>query len=125
MMVDAGWHGKATGIAVSDRIPQQVPTDVPEAVVKRMRPDLLLFEGLAGAGPLNLDSLEQASERSQCKVHIVEVGFCMETAYMTKYQEKHAQHQQLSTHLKEAGYADVKLHLLIFDGTAFKAAGYH
>ncbi len=27
------------------------------------------------------------------------------------------QHQQLITHLKEAGYADVKLHLLIFDST--------
>ncbi len=48
-----------------------------------MRPDLLLFARLAGAGPLNMDSLEQARERSRCKVHIVEVGFCMETAYMT------------------------------------------
>ena len=67
MMVDAGWHGKVTGIAASNRIPQQVLTNVPEAVVKRMRPDLLLFERLAGAGPLNLDSLEQARERSRCK----------------------------------------------------------
>ncbi len=52
-----------------------------------------------------------------CKVHVVEVGFCMETAYMTKYQEKHAQHQQLITHLREAGYGDVQLHLLIFGNT--------
>ncbi len=29
----------------------------------RMRPDLLLLERLSGAGPLNLDSLEQAIER--------------------------------------------------------------
>ncbi len=47
----------------------------------------------------------------------VEVDFCMEAAYMTKYQEKHAQHQQLISHLKEAGYADVMLHLLIFGST--------
>ncbi len=80
-------------------------------------PDLLLFERLEGAGPLNLDSLEHANERRMCKVHVVEVGFCMETAYMIKYQEKHAQHQQLITHLREAGYADVKLHLLIFGST--------
>ncbi len=85
--------------------------------MKRMRPDLLLFERLAGAGPLNLDSLNQARQRSRCKVHIVEVGFCMETAYMTKYQEKHVQHQHLITHLKEAGYAEVKLHLLILGST--------
>ncbi len=95
LMVDAGWHGKVTGIASCTRIPQQAPTGVPDAVLKRMRPDLLLFERLAGAGPLNLDSLEQASERSRCKVHIVEVGSCMETAYMTKQQDRYAQHQQL------------------------------
>ncbi len=36
---------------------------------------------------------------------------------MTKYQGKHAQHQQQITHIREAGYADVKLHLLIFGST--------
>ena len=86
LMVDAGWHGKVTGIATCERIPQQVLANVPDAVLKRMRLDLLLFERLAGAGPLNLDSLEQASERQRCRVHIVDVGFCMETACMTKYQ---------------------------------------
>ena len=45
----------------------------------------------------------------------------METAYMTKYQEKHAQPQQLITHLREAGHADVQLHLLIFGSTG----GFH
>ncbi len=117
LMIDAGWHGKVTGIAAFERIPLQVLPSMPDAVLKRMRPDLLLFERLEGAGPLNLDSLEHASERRMCKVHVVEVGFCMETAYMTKYQEKHAQHHQLITHLREAGYADVKLHLLIFGST--------
>ena len=88
---------------------------MPDSALKRMRPDLLLFERLEGAGPL--DSLEHASERRMCKVHVVEVGFCMETAYTTKYQEKHAQHQQLIIHLREAGYADVELHLLTFGST--------
>ncbi len=88
-VVDAGWHGKVTGIATSEKIPQQVLTGAPDAVLKRMRPDLslLLFEKLAGAGPSNLDSLEQASGRTRCEVHIVEIGFCYGTAYMTKYQE--------------------------------------
>ncbi len=82
-----------------------------------MQPDLLLIEGLAGAGLLKLDRLEHASERRRCQVHIVEVGYCMETAYMIKYQEKHAQHQQLITHLREAGYVEIKLQLLTFGST--------
>ena len=60
---------------------------MPDAVLKRMQPDLLLLERFEGACPLSLDSLEHASERQRYKVHAVEVGFCMETAYMTKYQE--------------------------------------
>ena len=136
MMVDAGWHDKVTSVATSERIPQQVLTGVLAAVLKRMRPDLLLFERLAGAGPLNLDSLEQGREQSRCarEVHIVEVGFCMETAYMTKYQEKHAQHQQLITHLEggrlrgcQATFAHFWQHRrdVPSDSTALKAARYH
>ncbi len=117
LIVDAGWHGKVTGVASFERIPQQVLPGVPDAVLKRMRPDLLLFERLEGACPLNLNSLQHASERQRYKVHVVEAGFCMETAYMAKYQENNAQHQQLITHLREAGYADIKLHLLIFGST--------
>ncbi len=41
----------------------------------------------------------------------------MEMAHMTKYHEKHAQHQQLIAHLGEACHADVELHLLIFGST--------
>ncbi len=55
---------------------QQVLPGVPEArALKRMRPDLLPFQRLEGAGPL--DSLEHASERRMCKVHVVEVGFSL------------------------------------------------
>lgn len=41
---------------------------------------------------------------------------------MSKFREKHAQHQQLTSYLKDAGYADVKLHLLIFGSTAWLEA---
>ncbi len=73
-MMDAGWHGEVTGVAAFKRILQQVLPSVPDDVLKRMRPDLLLFERLEGAGPLDLDSLEHASERQVCKVHVVEVN---------------------------------------------------
>ncbi len=41
----------------------------------------------------------------------------MEVGYITKYQEKHTQHQTLIRHLRDAGNADVQLHLLIFGNT--------
>ena len=99
MVVDAGWHGKVTGTAEFDRIPQQVLNDVPQNVLRRMRrmrPDLLLFERTDGIGPIRLPDLQQAIARQSCKVHVIEVGYCMETAYVTKIQDKHAQHQQLN-----------------------------
>ncbi len=46
LVIDAGWHGKVTGIAAFERIPQQVLPSMPDSVLKRMRPDLLLFERL-------------------------------------------------------------------------------
>ena len=49
----------------------------------------------------------------------------METAYMTKHQGKHAQQQQLITHLREAAYTDVKLHLLIFGSTGALGGTFH
>ena len=92
-----------------------------------MRPDLLLFERIAGIGAISLASLQQAAERQRCKVHVIEVGFCMETAYMSKFKEKHAQHQQLVDCLREAGYADVQPHLLIFGSTGgmFHLTNFH
>ena len=38
MMADAGWHGKVTGLSVESRIPSQVLSDVPESMLRRMRP---------------------------------------------------------------------------------------
>ena len=127
MVTDAGWHGKVTGTAEFDRIPQQVLSDVPEDILRRTRPDLLLFERIAGSGAISLTSLQQNTERQRCKVHVIEVGFCMETAYLSKFKEKHAQHQQLIGRLKDAGYGDVQLHLLIFGSTGgmFQLTQFH
>ena len=61
MVVDAGWHGKVTGTAKLDRIPQQVLSDVPQNVLRRMRPDLLLFERIGGTGPIRLPDVQQAN----------------------------------------------------------------
>ena len=65
--------------------------------LKCMRPDLLLFERLAGAGALDLDSPEQPSEREVYGPHCGS-RFLHRHSNMTKYEEKHAQHQQQITH---------------------------
>ena len=50
-------------------------------------------------------------------VHVVEVGFCTEISYSQKFKEKSEQHSSPRDQLKNAGYANVQLHLLIFGST--------
>ena len=128
LVVDAGWHGKVSGLTEVSRIPPQVLNELPEASLRRMRPDMLIFEKSASdTESLNLDDLQQAVNRRRCKVHIIEVGYCMEVGYISKYQEKHMQHQTLIGHLRDAGYAEVQLHLLIFGNTGgmFHLTAFH
>ena len=42
-VADAGRHGRVTGLAANDRIPQQVLSNVPKSLQQRMRPDILIF----------------------------------------------------------------------------------
>ena len=54
------------------------------------------------------------------RVHVVEVGFCRyftEVAYAQKHKEKYEEHCNLLDLLKNAGYADVQLHLPICGST--------
>ncbi len=128
LMADAGWHGKVTGLSDVPRIPRQVLPDVPEATLQRLRPDILLFERSTQDNmPLSLADLEDAEHRRRCKVHVVEVGFCTEVSYPQKFKEKGEQHGLLMDHLKQAGYADVQLHLLIYGsiGGIFRLTALH
>ena len=118
LVADAGWHGTVTGLAELDRIPQQALPNVPAQCLRRMRPDMLIFERPAhGDAAAKLEDLQSAEYRRTCKVHVVEVVFCMEVSYLKKHQEKHKQHEALLDHFKLAGYAEVHLHLLILGST--------
>ena len=44
LMAEAGRHAHVTGLSDESRIPRQVLPDVPEAELRRMRPDITLFE---------------------------------------------------------------------------------
>ena len=93
LMADAGWHGKVTGLSVESRIPSQVLRGVPESMLCRMRPDMLLIEKQTGGDVLPpLHDLEHPRHRKCCRVHVVEVGLCTEVACAQKYNEKYEQH---------------------------------
>ena len=118
LMADAGRHGKVTGLSNESRIPSHVLPDVPEASLRRMRPDILLFEKSPDDSlPMSVQRLEDADNRRSCKVHVIEVGFCTEISYFQKFKEKSEQHSLLLEHLRNAGYAEVQLHLMIFGST--------
>lgn len=51
LMVDAGWHGKVTGLSAESGTPSQVPRNLPESILSmlhRMRPDVPLVEKNSG-----------------------------------------------------------------------------
>ena len=71
--------------------------DVPESMLRRMRPDMLLIEKHTSDDVLpTLHDLEHPRHRRCCRVHIVEVEFCTEVAYAQKYKEKYEQHKNLA-----------------------------
>ena len=118
LMADTDLHGKVTGSSDESRIPGQVLPDVSGTILCCMRPDILLFEKNARDKlPLSVQDLEHAQHRRRCIVHVVEDGFCTEISYSQKFEKKSEQHSCLLEHLKNAGYADVQLHLLIFGST--------
>ena len=115
LVADAGRHGRVTGLAANDRIPQQVLSNVPGSILQRMRPDILIFEKEDRENlSVRLVDLQDVQQRRLCKVHLLEVAYCMEVGYADKYREKTLQHAELMGHLRAAGYAEVQLHLLIW-----------
>ena len=89
LMADAGWHSKVTGLSVESRMPSQALRDVPESMLCRMRPDMLLIEKHTGNDVLpTLHDLEHPRHMRCCRVHVVEVRICTEVAYAQKYNAK-------------------------------------
>ena len=55
-------------------------------------PDMFLVEKHTGDDVLlTLQQSKHPKHRRNCKVHIVEVGFCTEVAYAQKYKESYEQ----------------------------------
>ena len=101
LLADAGCHGKVTALSVEPRIPSQVLRDVPESMLRRMRPDMLLIEKHIGDDVLpTLREMEHPRNRRCCRVHGVEAGSCTKVAYAQKDKEKYEEHRTLLDLLK-------------------------
>jgi hypothetical protein len=90
----------------TNRIPAWILPDVPEATRLKMRPDILIIEGLQND---QVEAFQQmgdyrATVIRQYTVHVIEVGYTANTRYLEKVQEKQLQHAQLCQALREAGW---------------------
>ena len=71
LMADAGWRGKVTGLSLESRVPSQMLRVVPESMLRRMRPDMLLIEKHTSDDVLpTFHDLEHPRHRWCCRVHV-------------------------------------------------------
>ena len=110
-------------VALSQMFP-----DVPETILRRMQPDIMLVEDNAqDRSPLSFQVLEHVQHTRRWIVHDIELGFGAEILYSKNLKEESEQHGFLLEHLRTAGYVDVQLHLLIFGslGGIFRLTALH
>ena len=104
-----------------------------DQVRDKMRPDLMLIEMTdeertkylphssdTGQALPNLTS-QMPGGRAR-KIHIVEIGYCNDTKYLEKLQQKEEQHSALKAALKNYGYeVEVLTYILGFYGSTYKS----
>jgi hypothetical protein len=89
------------------RIPPWMLPDMDPATISRLRPDLLLVQGLS-AVDVTRNNLHDPAVLSffqrKCTIHILEVGYTSDASYITSLSRKHFQHIQLCRALVSAGW---------------------
>ena len=89
------------------RLPSWMLPDEPIGSLNRLRPDLLLIDGLTDldvsthdlADPVVLNHFQQS-----CIIHVLEVGYTSDASYVTTLARKHFQHVLLCSKLRAAGW---------------------
>jgi hypothetical protein len=97
----------ALPLGVSDnRVPAWILPEVPEATRLKMRPDILIIEGLKNEDVEGFQEMGsyRATAMRQYTVHVIEVGYAANTRYLQKLQEKKEQHTRLCEALVAAGW---------------------
>ena len=95
--------------------------DMENDLRSKLRPDILRVNGL----PFNnVRPPRSPSERGSLQIEIVEVGYCSDTRWEAKLEEKKLQHAQLVHLLREAGWKVAEPRILLFGvgGTIFQDA---
>ena len=87
LVADAGRHGRVTGLAANDRIPQQVLSHVPGSLLQHMRPDILKFEGRENLS-VRLEDLQDVQQRRLCKVTWWKLGIAWRWAMLTSIEKR-------------------------------------
>ena len=90
------------------RLPRWLLPSLPSLLRTKLRPDLLLIEGLShSAAPPPDASLSPgalATLQRLCTLHILELGYCHDSRYPEQFVEKQLQHVELLTLLHDAGW---------------------
>jgi hypothetical protein len=95
-IMDAGKESDLPEEVAAKRLPQWLLCGVPDDVRQKIRPDLLVIEGL----PCTTRAIA-SGQLNHTKMHVIEVGYGSDTNHADKETEKMAQHQAFLTKLRE------------------------
>ena len=108
ILMDAGQQADLPAEVYGKRLPAWLLPGLGDADRAKLRPDMLIIEGLNYTMHHNQALLQDAARELKAsghgKVHIVEVGYCSDTRMQEKEEEKRKQHARLAAYLTEAGW---------------------
>ena len=116
-IMDAGTMDGVLNVAAhGKRIPNFLLPDIDPDTLKRMRPDILLIEGLPAAATRRDIQTALRNQRNYT-IHIVEVGYGPDTRIQDTLTRKQKQHERLKAALSEAQWK-VEEHIIVLGHAA-------
>lgn len=109
-------HSLPPGVSTTRMPKWMFPPDFDENTRRRLRPDILLIEGLPlstflshqadieTSSPAGRSFIENLKRHPSTLVHIVELGYTSEASYSHSLTRKRAQHNRLAHYLLSAGW---------------------
>ena len=108
-VMDAGTQASLPDGVHGKRLPAWLLPGIADAERVKMRPDLLVAQGLTAADmrELNAGELPLEHVKHRIHIHVFELGYCGDTSYASKDEVKRAQHERLVAELRTRG---IKVH---------------
>ena len=101
LVMDCKESDRESVLAIGTRVPNWIYEGVPEEHKDRLRPDLVLFEGIT-ADQLRQGCLDTLKTRTT--IHVVEIGYGPDTRLLELRQRKLEQHMELIQALRNSGW---------------------